>query len=699
MEKIFKDYLFGKQILVNDGKAEEYPFETLFAIANLFEIRIKEGVDLAEHGMIEYISSMIGKDVPAPFYKGFPESVKKLSSDELLFDQMVHYCITYGFGNFSRAGHSMMEEYFDRCVFKEKTEIREFVIITEEEAERRLKEDAENLLLSSRPLNAVQYDFLLAYIKDYKYEIKKCASKNTAIRLLSDTEDLKFTRFIVLSDVIKLLEEINYRDFIKENQNMYSTQLALELKKRSIKKLNLKNRRRKLITLVINRMFEDKKADIKNCFEKKKIWCGLLHHIHYQPINEEAREFVNAIRGRENLSVYSSFEKAIKNKDINDAVNVLKEGKGSGAILRNLDYLISRAASDEDVKYITENISSENAIILLQLYIKYSLCSSKIRRSFKFTKFEMLKTYTETEEEYNRRKSYIGEEKSLYLKGIIKENLERLFKNKLGKVYIDPAMKDFALPLQETATQSGFGVLAKGSVIHIEEGRKIRAFTYWEKVDDIDLSCFGITEDGTRLEFSWRTMADNQSDAITYSGDETSGYYGGSEFFDINLDEFKKTYPTVRYIVFCDNVFSAKNFSTCYCTAGYMIRDDIDSGEIFEPKTVKSSFRVNAESTYACLFGIDLLKRELVWLNIAFSGAVTVAGTQSLDFILDYFKYTDIINMKSFFELMATEITTDSKEADVIVSNDIAESEVGEGKKLIRSYDFEKIMAFMNLNF
>ena len=51
MEKIFKDYLFGKQILVNDGKAEEYPFETLFAIANLFEIRIKEGVDLAEHGM------------------------------------------------------------------------------------------------------------------------------------------------------------------------------------------------------------------------------------------------------------------------------------------------------------------------------------------------------------------------------------------------------------------------------------------------------------------------------------------------------------------------------------------------------------------------------------------------------------------------------------------------------------------------
>ena len=243
MEKSFKDYLFNKQILVNEGKTEEYPFETLFAIANLFEIRIKEGSDLAEHGMIEYISSMLGKDVPAPFYKGFPESVKKLSSDELLFDQMVHYCITYGFGNFSRAGHSIMEEYFDRCVFKEKTEIREFIIISKEEAERRLKEYADNLLLSSRPLNSAQYDFLLSYIKEYKYEIKKCASKNTVIRLLSDTEDLKLTRFIVLSDVIKLLEEINYRDFIKENKNKNSRELTLMLRKQSIKKLNLKNRR------------------------------------------------------------------------------------------------------------------------------------------------------------------------------------------------------------------------------------------------------------------------------------------------------------------------------------------------------------------------------------------------------------------------------------------------------------------------
>ena len=44
-----------------------------------------------------------------------------------------------------------------------------------------------------------------------------------------------------------------------------------------------------------------------------------------------------------------------------------------------------------------------------------------------------------------------------------------------------------------------------------------------------------LTEDGNRREFSWRTMSRHQSGAITYSGDQTSGYLGGSEYFDINL--------------------------------------------------------------------------------------------------------------------------------------------------------------------
>ena len=198
-------------------------------------------------------------------------------------------------------------------------------------------------------------------------------------------------------------------------------------------------------------------------------------------------------------------------------------------------------------------------------------------------------------------------------------------------------MKKYAVPLQENTSQGGFGVLPKGSRIPIPDTKKIRAFTYWEKVNDIDLSVFGMDDKGNRIEFSWRTMSSKQSDAITFSGDQTSGYNGGSEYFDIDLSKFRARYPKTHYLIFCDNVYSGIPFSSCFCKAGFMNRDLIDSGEVYEPKTVKSSFLINTESTFAYLFGIDLKTNELIWLNIARDSSVNVAGTTNMDFLTDYF--------------------------------------------------------------
>ena len=77
---------------------------------------------------------------------------------------------------------------------------------------------------------------------------------------------------------------------------------------------------------------------------------------------------------------------------------------------------------------------------------------------------------------------------------------------------------------------------------------------------------------------------------------------------------FREIYPNVEYLVFSDNVYSAKMFSVIDCRAGYMLRDIEDSGEIFEPKTVQTSFKINCDSTFAYLFAIDLTR---VWIKSA----------------------------------------------------------------------------------
>lgn len=680
MKNVFKNWLFNHGILVCEKKAlPDEAFATRFMLFKTYGVYVSSGREMVTKDMIPYVAERLGEKIPEPFYRGFPESVRSLSADQLLFDQLLHYMRTYVSGDFSQIGHSKMEDYIEKQVFNEAFETKDFVVLSETEAIIRLANYVDEFTVGTRPLNDDQYDFIKEYIKFYGCTIKNCASKNLAIKLLIDFRSVKFAEFIVMSDVIKLVDELNYQEYGSSN----------------VRKLNLKNQDRKFIAKVINYLIRSGRCDIRTCFEKKALWCGLLHHIHYKPVNENAVIFVESMRGKENNSVFAEFEGAMAKKNIRAAVNALNKGKGSGAVLRSLNYIVSRCETDEDIDFVMNTIDSKNGIVLLQLLIHYAFYEEAHgARTFKFTKHNKLVIHPETCEEQNRRKSVIDESTVKKLLVSIEKKCYDNYCGKLGKVYIDPSMRGIALPLQENASSSGYGVLPKGSRIHIEEGKKVRAFTYWEKVNDIDLSVIGICTDGKQEEFSWRTMWDNQSSAITYSGDETSGYNGGSEYFDIDVKFFKSLHPEVKYLVFCNNVFSSGTFKDCVCRAGYMIRDEKDTGEIYEPKTVKTSFTVDCDSTFAYLFAINIEKSDFIWLNVARESKARVAGGTLLGFLTSYFNTTSIMNLEKFFSMMSTEIVENYDEAEVVVSDSNVQTQ--QNQELIRSCDFERITQLMN---
>ncbi|MBQ4270132.1 MAG: hypothetical protein IJB97_10860 [Clostridia bacterium] len=525
MNKALTDYLFTKRVFVYDAAVQnEHPLETLFSLAKLFDIKIVEGEELAQVAMIEQASRSIGRYVHPAFYQGFPETVKRLTREELLFDQLVHYWQTYGFGNFDDAGRSVLEEKFERLAFRENCEPKEFRIIQKTEALKMLNKAVSAFLKSSRPLSETQYQTVLAHIAENSYQVTECCCTVTAIRLILDTGDLSYAEFLRLSDVIRFVDELNYRKY--ENEN--------------IKKLNLKNADRKTVETLIDLLVESNRANVTECFEKKALWAGVLHHIHYRPKTEKGEKFVALMRGDENRSVYSTFEKAMAAYDIDGAVACLCKGKGTGALLRRLNYLLSRCKDEKDVVAVLKRLKTGNGILLIQLLHQYANYGKEDRRTFLFTKYERLRKHKETADEKARRKSEIPEQLLPILVAAIRDNLRDVYKGRLGKVYVDKKMKKMALPLQETTSQGGFGVLPKGSRLPLEKGKKIRAFTYWEKVDDIDLSAIGVSEEGEMIEFSWRSMYENQGDAIAFSGDQTSGFYGGSEFYDVNFGEFKR---------------------------------------------------------------------------------------------------------------------------------------------------------------
>lgn len=681
MRTLFHDFLFSKGYFVRTSANGHEP-ELLTALAKMFNIRIVSHPEWVSIDHVTTASRNLGKNVPAPFYLGFPESVMKLSLGEIVVDRLLHYVHTYGMGDFSQAGHSLFEEEVVRKCFNEDVEVRDFSIVSEKEAEAILQDVVSSLFASTRPLNDTHYTLVRAFIEDYGYVAAECNCKDTAVRLLLDTRDASFARFLKLSDVIRLVEWLQLQGY----------------KSTDIKKLNLRNRDRKFLTAVLDTIFEEGDVDTRACLEKKKLWKGLLHHLHYQAKNDTAAQFLNDIRNNEARSVYSEFERLVNEGDAQtgtrDAANLLRAEKGTGAVLRHLDYLLSMSWPFGDIEYIIDQISSDNKILLIQLLYHYADGVSREPRTFKFQRLGMMRVYHEEGKRSVKPHSFLNEDLAGRVCMRVLSELERACKGTLGKVYVDEDMRRIALPLQEGTSMGGMGTLPRGSRLPIPEGKKIRAFTYWERVDDIDLSAFAIGEGGDQIEFSWRTFFYDPS--IVFSGDETSGYDGGSEYFDIDIERLKeKVLPDyMRYLVFCDNVYTEVPFTECMCKAGYMMRDQEDSGEVFEPKTVKSSFAITCASTFAYLFAIDLETREIVWLNVARDSRARVAGTTSMAFLKDYLEATNVINLRDFACMLATEVVDDPLRADVVFSD--KDEPMHEGAELIRSIDTERIIELLN---
>ena len=137
LKTAFVDFLFSKGYLVHipassEKEKKDADTEALCAaisLAKIFDIRVDK-IELACEEHIHIAAANIGRYVPEAFYQGFPYIVRNLTREQLTFDQLVHYTVTYGFGNFSQAGHSLFEEQFERVAFHEDVETKKFVILT-----------------------------------------------------------------------------------------------------------------------------------------------------------------------------------------------------------------------------------------------------------------------------------------------------------------------------------------------------------------------------------------------------------------------------------------------------------------------------------------------------------------------------------------------------------------------------------------
>ena len=683
MKELFRDFLFNKNILVADRECEDKELSSLLctALMSKYGYNVVKGNSYMSKNLFTYVASKIDNDPVEPFYRGFPESVEKLCPEEFLFDQLFSYYKSYGLGDFSEEQHSVLEEPVKRIALLKSFTVKNMVILDEEAALEKLTDCIKDICKGSRPLNESQCQVVLEFIKEYKI-FPKIKSSNTSIRLLIDTRCVYISDNLNLNEFPKLVEELNYR--------VYSN--------KDVKKLNLKNQDRKFLKNILNRMLSVATTqDVIQCIEKRRVWKGILHHLHYN--NDKLQNIIY----RDYLKSHTGvFEMYLNEGNVIEGIDYLKETKGASAVMRNADYILSKcnySIVDEVIDRLVEIASESNTVVLLQMISHYNGFERGIR-NYSFTKFNLKKNHIQTTNEHNNSKTVeLSDSVITKIYNKLKETLYNKFKGRLNKIYIDPIFKKIALPLDMAASNGGVGSLPSGSRITIPEGAIVRAFTYWEKVNDIDLSAMLYDEDmNVAGEFSWRSYTANgaASSGFIFSGDQTCGYKGGSEYFDFKLETIQKRNPTARYIVLNDNVFSGINFSECYCKAGFMLRDKFKGGEVFEPKTVQTSYLVNAQSTFCHLFAIDMKTRELVWLNINKDSKAIVGGTESGIYLKKYMKLTESLNIYDAFSHMGSKVDSIDEcrsERDLILTPDRVD--IDTKAELITLQDLEKLNKYI----
>ena len=202
-------------------------------------------------------------------------------------------------------------------------------------------------------------------------------------------------------------------------------------------------------------------------------------------------------------------------------------------------------------------------------------------------------------------------------------------KESLGKVYIDNSIKGYCVPQSQRSASKSLKTVTRGSRLPIgKDTKSCRGFIWWTNCDDyysyervdIDLSAAILDENFRYLSHVSYTYLRNEKFRGYHSGDITNGGpvdgEGVCEFIDVDIDSVVKNGG--RYIIYQVYSYTGQKFSDMpHAMFGWMERENVNSGEVFEVSTVEQRIDLTAETTVAIPVLFDCVTREYIWMDVA----------------------------------------------------------------------------------
>jgi stress response protein SCP2 len=387
------------------------------------------------------------------------------------------------------------------------------------------------------------------------------------------------------------------------------------------KNTKYKNIPRSLRRLILSKLESMNPSNVgEDLMRHRNKWIRVAEKLHPREYSTQFPQTVDCFHAlrNEGCKTYNSIIEYFIELGLIDEV-LSKCATRPGDFARRLNALINKATNPN--KVINEFAKVANSVsttVLWQLYGYFrgrnELCSYK-NRIFLPKKSHAVITIE------NNLKPLTDDITHRIVRVIIDAIIEK-YKDKTeikGKnVFIDDICQNLLIPSSNRSASSALRQVGRGSRFDLT-APTVRLFMYWQNIGsnrvDLDLSAVTFDADWNYLgNCSW-THLRGSNNAYYHSGDIVDAPTGASEFIDVNLNSLD---PNVAYVVCNVNSYTGQKMNQLEVGfMGWMERSSVNSGEIFEPKSVKGRCDLTADATSTSPLIVDIRNNQIIWCDLA----------------------------------------------------------------------------------
>lgn len=354
-----------------------------------------------------------------------------------------------------------------------------------------------------------------------------------------------------------------------------------------------------------------------------------LHPGEYACYKRVSKAF-DKLRNKGEIKTFQSqLEQALSVNDYDAALRLLKRRPGEFA--RKLDMLLRKCEQHKEILNTFKEVAQDLSVpVLLQVREHFMHRNEEQTIRIAFPKGSLARSHV-----IEAATKPIKEEICKEASNICEQALVSIFqvRESLGKVYLSPAFQNYMIPFSQRSASKALHTLTRGSRLKLKETTKIiRPFIWWTNEEnvggygsgrvDLDLSAAIFDENWSCLKhISYSNLRSNDFKSY-HSGDIIDGGDvngdGACEFIDTDIAAVVEN--NGRYLVY--QVYAYTNTPFCnlpHAMFGWMERENGETGEIFEPKTVRQKLDLASNSCVSIPVIFDCTKREMIWCDMSLS--------------------------------------------------------------------------------